>query len=69
MDQWPLKFAKSFPRDWNWSMDGSSQYVTMGNEIVSKLIQKKAQLCNESAVKQRGREKKGPPDIIQKFRL
>ena len=24
VDQWPLKFAKSFPRDWHWSMDGSS---------------------------------------------
>ena len=25
MDQWPLKFVKSVPRDWHWSMDGSSQ--------------------------------------------
>ena len=25
MDQWPLKSVKSFPRDWHWSMDGSSQ--------------------------------------------
>ena len=25
VDQWPLKFVKSFPRNWYWSMDGSSQ--------------------------------------------
>ena len=24
-DQWPQKFARSLPRDWYWSMDGSSQ--------------------------------------------
>ena len=26
MDQWRCEFAKSFPRDWYWSMDGSSQF-------------------------------------------
>ena len=24
MDQWPFKFAQSFPPEWHWSMDGSS---------------------------------------------
>ena len=46
MDQWPLKFVRSLPRDWHWSMDGSSHFLQKSERKFGEL----ASLCSSEGL-------------------